>query len=127
MRADVDVRLIGLALPERALKDFLLATAPREPTEGFAPEGESGYFTIGKRHDPLEPGGRVLGFEPLSVEFEDCLVAQSEIGLAVTAGEEVDDVLAARVVDEIDAGPGLNLHWFFVCAPNSRIDLFTFA
>jgi hypothetical protein len=61
--ADLDIRLIGVALLMASLDLFLLETVA-----GFAPEGESGYHSVAKRRGEVEAGGRMLGFEPLSIE-----------------------------------------------------------
>jgi hypothetical protein len=110
--ARVDLHLIGIALPEGALDSFLRDTAPLEPAEGFSPEGESGYFTMAKRREQFEPGGRMLGSEALNIEFRQVshswLCNQLETHCAATLGirpnaagfiETLED--AQRCCDEI--------------------------
>jgi hypothetical protein len=63
-----EVQLIGLALPREHRAAFLAATKPPDPTEGYAPVGASGHFTMAERNLPVAPGGQILGFEPLNIE-----------------------------------------------------------
>ena len=44
-----DVRVLGLGVHETELDDFLRYAAPPPPTEGYAPQGETGSFTMAKR------------------------------------------------------------------------------
>jgi hypothetical protein len=64
-----DVRVLGLGLPEAKLDEFLRHAAPAPPTPGYAPQGETGAFTVAKRREPLAAGGRWLGLEILNLEF----------------------------------------------------------
>ena len=64
-----DVRVLGLGVHEAGLEDFLRHAAPTPPSEGYAPQGETGSFTMAKRRERLVAGGRILGFEILNLEF----------------------------------------------------------
>jgi hypothetical protein len=55
---DVDARIVGVGLAEDTLDSFLRDAAPEPQVAGYAPNGEGGYFSIGKRRDPLAHGGR---------------------------------------------------------------------
>jgi hypothetical protein len=65
---EVDARVIGVGLSADALDRFLANAAPPPGVEGYAPMGKSGPFAMGSRREPLVPGGRTLGFEPMNVE-----------------------------------------------------------
>jgi hypothetical protein len=67
-RADLDIRVVGLAVESGALDEFLRETAPPAAVEGFAPEGAGGYHRVAQKRSRLDEGGRLLGFEPLSIE-----------------------------------------------------------
>jgi hypothetical protein len=63
------VKVIGLALPEEFATSFVSEATPAASPPGYAPTGESGYLECLKRGNPLPPGGRALGFEPLNLQL----------------------------------------------------------
>lgn len=63
----VDVRVLGLGLPETELDAFLRYAAPAPAANGYAPQGETGSFVMAQRRERLA-AGRTLGFELLNVE-----------------------------------------------------------
>jgi hypothetical protein len=63
------MKVIGLGLPEQFASSFMENAAPPASPPGYAPNGESGYLECVRRREALPDGGRILGFEPLSLEL----------------------------------------------------------
>ena len=61
--------VIGVGLPIGHRAEFLAAAAPLPTKPGFAPNGETGWFQMASRGAPMADAGRLLGYEPLSVEL----------------------------------------------------------
>ena len=61
-------------MPEQFAQEFIAEATPPVSPPGYAPNGESGYLEVVRKHESLPPGGRQLGFELLNVQlgmFED--------------------------------------------------------
>lgn len=63
-----DLAVVGIALSDSQVEEFVTAATPQPPQEGYAPQGESGYLEVVKKREPLAPGHRRLGYELLNVE-----------------------------------------------------------
>lgn len=94
--------------------------------------GEYGVFEMLERNVPLEPGGRVLGYEPVSYEYGlehswicSALETEAQTELGVTPDRETGLLASYRegvsVADYINAAdgsePGMWLPWLIVRYP----------
>lgn len=62
-----DAQLLGVGLPSAHAARFVAAATPPPAEPGYAPNGASGFYQVAQRHERLEPGGAVLGYELLNV------------------------------------------------------------
>jgi hypothetical protein len=97
--------------------------------------GEYGVFEMLDRNVPLEPGGRVLGYEPVSYEYGlehswicNALETESQARLGVTPDRETgllasyrEGVSVADYINSDDVGsePGMWLPWLIVRYPTT--------
>ena len=66
---DEAMRVIGLGLPQQFVDDFIAQATPPQSPPQYAPMGKSGHLEALEKREPLAPGGRLLGFEPVNLEL----------------------------------------------------------
>lgn len=65
--ADARPLVIGLGLPAAFVEGFITYATPPVSPPGYAPAGESGSLEVVKTRQPMPAGGRIIGYEPMSL------------------------------------------------------------
>ncbi len=125
-----EIQIIGLGLAEEFVDAFISDSTPEPPQPGYAPQGETGFLQVLKKHQALPLHGESLGFEPLCSELgllsHSWLCNHLEVYFAEVHQIKVNEhgLIAdfetakrcCKIIeqDEIQAEPGLWLPWCLV-------------
>ena len=132
---DSDIMIIGIGLHQQHRDVLCRAAEPPAQQNGYAPIGRQGIHTAILKGQALEPGGRVLGFEPLVFKhsLSDSwlcngleVIVENQLDIRPNAFGFLEDFeTASKCVefissDHVSAEAGLWLPWLLVEYPKLK-------